>query len=318
MKKLTLLTVLTFLLFNITALAVGYYGNYTYGAGLYGINTPPSVLDFQPADTTPSFEPPNNETYNITYTDYDGDSVTLTWYVGGIFNQTGGNVTIYSPIATTYVITGNLQDWLNETNQTWTVTIEISTGNMTDVLILPSYAREGNTIRIYADVKARLKNFSNVNTTIKAHSDFFFISDTPRSVLVPNVYTNNYTRVEWVVSVPDSGSHNLHVEYMTENTTAIGKSEKVTVLNETTDYQIFIYIFGFIVFFILLVLGLKLENDLFITFSGLLLSILALYLYNNGFPLLESEYLKNTIVIIFAGIAFYLIMIFKIEGFETW
>jgi len=103
--------------------AISDYGNFRYGVGLYGINTPPTIQVFQPLDVTLQFNITTNTTFNITAIDKDNDVITLEWFVNDTFNTSNENLTYIFNTIGIFNITANVSDAKNNTLQSWLVTI---------------------------------------------------------------------------------------------------------------------------------------------------------------------------------------------------
>lgn len=95
-----------------------------------------------------------------------------------------------------------------------------------------------------------------------------------------------------------------------------GATREITVNND--DSQMWLYILGTLVFIGLLVLGFYLEDEAFVIISGMLSIVMAINLFNEGFPELTNVFLKNGIVMVLAGIGFYFIIAPSVELLESW
>ncbi len=88
------------------------------------------------------------------------------------------------------------------------------------------------------------------------------------------------------------------------------------VIEEDVDNRYYLYVISLAVLFILLGIGYVTEEKFFVILSGMLSCVIALNLFLNGFPGLTNEFLKNGIVIIFAGMGFYFILAPSLEYLE--
>ena len=88
------------------------------------------------------------------------------------------------------------------------------------------------------------------------------------------------------------------------------------VIEEDVDNRYYLYIVALTLFFMLLGIGYFTEEKFFVILSGMLSCVIAINLFLNGFPDLTNEFLKNGIVMIFAGIGFYFILAPSIDYFE--
>lgn len=90
------------------------------------------------------------------------------------------------------------------------------------------------------------------------------------------------------------------------------------VIEEDLDNRYYLYVVALIVFFILLAMGYTSEDNNFIIIAGMLLIVMAINIFLNGFPNLVNEFLKNGIVIFLAGVGFYLILMPSIRKLGEW
>jgi len=108
-----------------------------------------------------------------------------------------------------------------------------------------------------------------------------------------------------------SGYCNITFNYTTPGiykfNTTTGDSATITI--KDNDYQFYLYIIALTLFLTLLGLGVWLENPYLTTLSGMMGVIIAINLYTNGYPGLTNTFIKHSIIIIIAGIGFYLMII---------
>ena len=52
------------------------------------VNTPPTLISYQPANLQPIILEGDNITFNVSHADIDGDSIVCLWFVNGTLNQT--------------------------------------------------------------------------------------------------------------------------------------------------------------------------------------------------------------------------------------
>ena len=95
-----------------------------------------------------------------------------------------------------------------------------------------------------------------------------------------------------------------------------GGLREITVSNLNEQY--YLYVVAAMSIIALLILGYKIEDTTFIIISGMLMGVMALNIYLNGFPNLANDFIKNGIVIVLTGISFYLIIAPSIEWLEKW
>jgi len=80
------------------------------------------------------------------------------------------------------------------------------------------------------------------------------------------------------------------------------------IVQEDVNNRYYLYVVVTIVFILLIIVGYRLEDTTFIVLAGMLCCVMAVNIFLNGFPDLTNEFLKNGIVIVLAGIGFYLIV----------
>lgn len=90
------------------------------------------------------------------------------------------------------------------------------------------------------------------------------------------------------------------------------------VLEEDDDQQYYLYLVTLIIFFILVITGYHYDIDEFIMISGILAMIIGINLFNNSFPNLINDFLKNSIVVVIWGVGAYLILVPAMKFYEEW
>jgi len=95
-----------------------------------------------------------------------------------------------------------------------------------------------------------------------------------------------------------------------------GDTGTITV-TEDIDNRYYLYLVAVLFFFGLLFLGYYLEDGTPTILAGMLSCILAINLYQNGFPLLTNEFLKHCVIMVLLGLGFYFILAPSIEYFEN-
>lgn len=86
---------------------------------------------------------------------------------------------------------------------------------------------------------------------------------------------------------------------------------------ENKNNKYYLLVIALFSFAALLLMGYKLENQVFIILAGMLSCVMALNIFLNGFPNLTDEFIRNGIVIILAGIGFYLMVAPSIDYLEN-
>ena len=109
------------------------FGNDT--AGNFGItetriiqinNTSPNITSFYPNYTIVNITEPNNQTFNITYSDPDGDSLTIIWYQNSTQVSVSNNYTFIGNYFSSgnYNITAIVTDGFLTARQEWILKVE--------------------------------------------------------------------------------------------------------------------------------------------------------------------------------------------------
>lgn len=77
------------------------------------------------------------------------------------------------------------------------------------------------------------------------------------------------------------------------------------------------YVIAIVIILVLLALGYTLKQHLFLIMAGMLFCILALYIYNTGFPDVTNRFLINSIVIVIAGMGFYYLIAPSVDYWQN-
>lgn len=283
-----LLTLLTIIICIPPASAIALYGNWTYGSGLYGVNTPPTITAFSPSDTTPTYNLGLNTTFNITFTDYDGDTVELKWFVNDAFNASDGNLTLLLNEEISYSITANLTDQYDVTQQNWTVTIFII----------------GNTISI------NIEDFG-----IEWISFNWTDAEAPGIINIeisPNNQTGwqNITTTDQLNNKGNQLALQAETEYFfrakNETNAYTYLVQKTRSLREGDDYYLYIVIF--LTFCGLIALGYYLENEYLLVLAGMLSLMTGISMFMIDFVNLPDGGLKDALTLSLIGLGMYLII----------
>jgi serine protease AprX len=88
-------------------------------------NTAPSITSFYPNITNINIAESNNQTFNITYSDINNDSITVTWYQNGTIVSNSDNYTFLGNFSTegSYNITVIINDSSLTDSQSWNLTV---------------------------------------------------------------------------------------------------------------------------------------------------------------------------------------------------
>ncbi|MBU0615916.1 MAG: hypothetical protein KJ601_07525, partial [Nanoarchaeota archaeon] len=113
-------------------------------SAISSLNTAPNITSFYPLSSQNIIEP-QNQTFNITYTDLNNDDITIVWYKNGTavgssaeYNFTGNFFTSGS-----YNITVIITDGINSTHHSWNLTVN-NTNRLPTVQSLLSSSDPGN------------------------------------------------------------------------------------------------------------------------------------------------------------------------------
>ncbi|MBW2980017.1 S8 family serine peptidase [Candidatus Woesearchaeota archaeon] len=91
-------------------------------------DTAPNITGFYPAETNFSIAEPDNQTFNITYTDINNDTITVVWYRNGTLVSSLDNYTFYGNYSAAgfYNITVIISDGTLTDSQSWNFTVNES------------------------------------------------------------------------------------------------------------------------------------------------------------------------------------------------
>ncbi len=98
-----------------------------------------------------------------------------------------------------------------------------------------------------------------------------------------------------------------------------GTEDTFTIVVEEDDFQqYYLYVAVLIVFFILVGLGYFLNEGVFTMIAGILAIIIGINIFNNGFPNLVNDFLRNSITVVIWGVGAYLILVPAMKMFDEW
>jgi len=90
------------------------------------------------------------------------------------------------------------------------------------------------------------------------------------------------------------------------------------VIEEDENQELYLYLFAFFVYFVLVGIGYWKEEGTFLMIAGILAMIIGINIFNNGFPNLTNEFLKNSMVVIIWGVGAITLFFPIMEFFENW
>ena len=88
-------------------------------------NTAPNIQSYLP-ETNPTISVGESQTFSITKSDSDGDSMNVTWYVGGVVQEgeTGNSFVYNASIKGSFVIKVAISDGQASDTNSWTLTVK--------------------------------------------------------------------------------------------------------------------------------------------------------------------------------------------------
>lgn len=152
--------------------------------------------------------------------------------------------------------------------------------------------------QVLLPVNTTLTNCNTINVSF--YSNTTLLESHFMTTLNPFMCNGNFTQ---------EGFGTYGIQYST------GDSGSITV-EEDINNAYFLYVVSLIVFFIMLGIGYTIEDHVFLIFSGMVSTVLALNLFLNGFPGLSNAFLQNSIVVVLAAVGFYYVLIPSIELIE--
>jgi len=107
-------------------------------------NTAPSIDTFSPANLHHNITEPNNQTFNITYTDAENGNVVVDWYVNGTLQSSAQN--------TNFTFLGNFSQATQQKNGTYNITVILSDGGLTTQLNWTLTVNNTNRAPVWASI----------------------------------------------------------------------------------------------------------------------------------------------------------------------
>lgn len=88
-------------------------------------NRAPAITYYSPLSSIPSINENEQQDFNITVKDDDGDPLTTWWYINGSLEKTGGNLTLIADyeFAGTYIVKVNISDGQDTVDHEWTLIV---------------------------------------------------------------------------------------------------------------------------------------------------------------------------------------------------
>ena len=173
-------------------------------------NTAPNITSFFPSTLVFSINEPNNQTFNITYDDIDGDAAAVTWYRNStrVSTSSGFNFTGNFTSSGFYNITAFTADNGDSSTLAWNLTID-------------------NTNRIPSAINVTINSTDFLNRTNGTINVFWSFSDEDEDTF--NTWQGNETK--W---------YNNSVEYnLTANLTSISSQNTTKGQNWTFSVRVY-------------------------------------------------------------------------------
>ena len=275
-------------------LAVGLFSNCTFGAGVFGRNTAPTILDFKPSTTSFNLLLNENQTFNITFIDYDcNQAISIEWFRNNIFNVSNSNLTVKFDDIGVFNITANVSDGSDNSYEIWLVTINkesfvVRISDFGIEWITLNWTGAGNiTIEYSPNNLTNWKNITNTDSISRLGYQSNLQADTEYFFRAANT-TSDYS-------------------YIVQKTKAIRESD-----------QFYIYLIVFIIFGIIISLGYWLNDPYLHVLGGMFPIFVALHITNISFANLGNDFLKTSFVAILLGLGLFYIISgsFKIAAEE--
>ena len=179
-------------------------------------------------------------------------------------NSTNANLTYNFSANDILNITANLTDWMDRTQISWFVTIQIivSPSNISDILIIPKVTITNNILIIKANITSINQNLSNVSAYLNLKGDHNFLAETPQNQTIGALWTLNSTQIRWYVSMPSIKTvTNANITYATKTENYQGENEKVVITEPINEMEILIGIVIIGIAFLFLIVSFSLSNS---------------------------------------------------------
>jgi len=100
-------------------------------------NSPVSITSKSPSSTNIAIDEPENKTFSISYSDLEGDNVSINWLQNGTVNSTNSSYTFAGSFSTAgvYNITVVLNDTYDLTTNYWQLTVDDTSQTTTDPVV---------------------------------------------------------------------------------------------------------------------------------------------------------------------------------------
>ncbi|MBW2980016.1 S8 family serine peptidase [Candidatus Woesearchaeota archaeon] len=179
-------------------------------------NTAPNIISFYPAETTFNISEPNNQTFNITYTDINNDPVSVSWYRNGTLVSSLDNYTFYGNYSTegVYNITAIIGDGTLTDTQSWNLTVSNTTPPLNTAPVLAAIANVTVNETQLINITANATDADNDTLT-------YAINDTR--------FTKTNNHFTWQTQLGDAGAYMVRIN-ITDGTDSDYQDVKITVI----------------------------------------------------------------------------------------
>ncbi|MBI2549589.1 S8 family serine peptidase [Candidatus Woesearchaeota archaeon] len=139
-------------------------------------NTPPRIDTFLPSSIAPNVAEPNNQTFNLTFTDVENDALTVDWYVNGTIQAAARN--------TNFTFLGNFTQAAQQRNGTYNITAVLSDGGLSTQINWTLIVNNTNRAPVWAALVNQTSaedtplNFTVVAADLDNDSITYFINNT--------------------------------------------------------------------------------------------------------------------------------------------
>ncbi|MBC8500566.1 MAG: PGF-pre-PGF domain-containing protein [Nanoarchaeota archaeon] len=169
-------------------------------------NDAPNITSSYPSSTNISIVEPNNQTFNISYSDSENDSLTASWYLDGVWVVNGSEYNFTGNYTNngTYNITVQVSDYLNTTVNTWVLTV-----NNTDTIpVIDSFSPNFSNISVYEN-STQLFNHTSSDADGDALSYSWLLNSSEQANTSYWSYSPNFTASgNWNVTLIVSDTQN--------------------------------------------------------------------------------------------------------------
>ena len=212
-------------------------------------NTPPNITAFAPASASLAIPEPQNQDFNLTYTNNENDAV-LIWYINGTERQTDGNYTFngnYSAVGV-YNITAVIADSVHLVWRNWSLTVDNNNRllSVTNIVFMVSdfLNRSNSTV----NVSWAVSDADNDPITLNETRWYNGTNEIPSLRNLTSLHPNNFSKNDvWNVSIRafdgnwSNWAHalitinNAAPDILNNNSITVRETETVNITGNATD-----------------------------------------------------------------------------------